>query len=370
MTSEQTIDKIALAALRGIAAGPLLECVRTVGLHDFMRMPAEDCVRITGGGQGMYKCLATRQEVLDEARAEYYFARSHGISCISILDEDYPSRLRDCDRPPLMLFKLGEADLDAARSLSAVGTRRASPYGVSQTHKIIKELQPCRPVTIVSGLAYGIDAEAHAAALETQMPTVAVVAHGLGMVYPATHRDLARCIIENRGAIVTEYLHGMKPFRGNFLERNRIVAALGDVTLVIESPLKGGAMSTAAQAYSYGRIVTALPGRVSDTASQGCNALIASGRAEIFTSVGELIRQAGWEQQEQNALPKQGNLFEALDGDARRVAEFLAGNTDPVHMDTLVSHTGIPVSQLMAVIGEMEFDGLVVRYPGNRFTIL
>lgn len=308
-----------------------------------------------------------REEALFRARKEVDFMDRHGITPISLTDEDYPFRLSDIDRAPVTLYKLGSASLDAEKMLSIVGTRHATPYGARYVDSLVKDMAPYFPqLTIVSGLALGIDSSAHCAALDAGLPTVAVVAHGLNTIYPSQNRDLARRILAAGGAIISEYPFGITPYKSRFLERNRIVATLSDAVLVAESAIKGGAMSTASVAASYGRELFALPGRISDGMSAGCNYLIRSQKAVMAGSAAEMIKMLGWKPLGMN-LPVQKELFPELQGDTKIVFDCLHQSSDPLPLDILRQRTGIPISQLMSLLGEMEFDGLVQRLPGNRY---
>lgn len=313
-----------------------------------------------------------RDEALFKAKKESEFMERHGIKSFSLTDEDYPSRLADNDKAPVALFKLGEADLDAESILSIVGTRHASAYGVRYVANLVKDLAAYFPdLVIVSGLALGIDSAAHEAALHNRLPTVAVVAHGLNTIYPAVNRDLARRIIAAGGAIISEYPSGVTPYKSRFLERNRIVATMTDAVLVAESAEKGGAMSTAAVASSYGRELLALPGRIGDEMSAGCNRLIRSQKAMMAGSAVEIMSMLGWQPKSINvATPKQRDLFPELEGKEKLIYDALRFSEDPMPVDGLRERTGLQIHDLMASLGEMEFDGIIQRLPGNRFSII
>ncbi|MDE6379524.1 MAG: DNA-processing protein DprA [Muribaculaceae bacterium] len=312
-----------------------------------------------------------RDEAIFRARREVEFMERHGITAMSLTDDDYPSRLTDIDRAPLTLYRLGSADLDADRMLSIVGTRHATAYGVRYVGKLVEDLAPYFPgMVIVSGLALGIDSAAHESALKAGLPTVAVVAHGLNTIYPAQNRDLARRIIAAGGAIVSEYPSGVTPYRSRFLERNRIVATMTDAVLVAESADKGGAMSTAAVASSYGRELIALPGRIGDEMSAGCNRLIRSQKALMAGSAADLMSMLGWEPKNVVAAPKQRDLFPELAGPQKLIYDVLRFSQDPMAVDTVRERTGLSIHDLLAHLGEMEFDGIVERLPGNRFSLI
>lgn len=312
-----------------------------------------------------------RDEALFKAKKESEFMVRHSIKSLSITDDDYPSRLTDIDRAPMTLYCLGEANLDAENIMSIVGTRHATAYGMRYVGGLVEDLAAYFPeLVIVSGLALGIDSAAHEAALKAGLPTVAVVAHGLNTIYPAVNRDLARRIISSGGAIISEYPSGVTPYRSRFLERNRIVATMTDAVLVAESAEKGGAMSTAAVASSYGRELIALPGRLGDEMSAGCNRLIRSQKAMMAGSAAEIISMLGWQPKSVKIAPKQRDLFPELMGKEKNIYDALRFSQEPMTVDVLRERTGIPIHDLMASLGEMEFDGIIERLPGNRFAII
>ncbi len=272
-----------------------------------------------------------RDEAIFKANKELEFMQRHGIVSFSITDDDYPSRLADIDRAPVTLYRLGDADLDADKMFSIVGTRHATSYGTRYVAKLVGDLAPYFPdMIIVSGLALGIDSAAHEAALNANLPTVAVVAHGLNTIYPAINRDLARRIIAAGGAIVSEYPSGVTPYRSRFLERNRIVATMTDAVLVAESAEKGGAMSTAAVASSYGRELLALPGRIGDEMSAGCNRLIRSQKALMAGSAVETMSMLGWEPKNVHTAPKSPDLFPELSGKEKSIYDALRFVQEPM----------------------------------------
>lgn len=326
-----------------------------------------------GGYSSPYEALAHRAEAIGKAAAEARFIEAKRLKVLTPLDPQYPRRLLAAPAVPRMLTVFGNADLNAERMLSIVGTRHATPYGLHFTETLTEELrEAAAPVTIVSGLAYGIDAAAHRAALKTGMPTVAVVAHGMGMIYPAAHRDLARRIVEAGGAIVTTYLHDAKAFRGHFLERNVVIATLSDATLIVESDFKGGAMSTAAHALDAGRDVLALPGRNTDKTSAGCNHLIRTRRAELVTSARDVMDTIGWKlpkKTKKKAAADTPSLFPTLSPLGEKIASALSERNEAMTLDELTVATGIPIHKLMAETADMEFHGHLLRYPGGRIML-
>lgn len=311
-----------------------------------------------------------REEALFKAREEVKFVERHGVKVYSLFDENYPLLLREISDPPIILYQLGDADLDKEHFVSIVGTRKPSLYGIDFCKRLVSDLGAYFPdLTVVSGLAYGIDAMAHTEALDKNLVTIGVLAHGLDMIYPSSNRELARRILKNGGALLSQYPSKSTPFAARFLERNRIVAGISPLTIVVESPLKGGAMSTANFAFNYDREVMALPGRISDQLSEGTNHLIRKEKAHLLTSAADIIEMMGWRPLGVRISPKQRNLFPDLDGTAKEICELLKFRSEALTIDTIHTLTQIPMPELMSTLVELEFDGIINRFPGNRFGI-
>jgi DNA processing protein len=260
---------------------------------------------------------------LERARKALLSLNQEHIHYFDLQLPGYPHRLRQCEDAPLAFFCKGTADLGASKVLSVVGTRSATEYGKSSCRRLISGLVALghRPL-IVSGLAYGIDITAHRMALECGLSTVAVLAHGLDQLYPAEHRREAAEIIR-QGALLSEFIPGTPPLKPNFVQRNRIIAGLADATVVVESGLKGGSLSTAGMAVSYHRELLALPGRVSDPYSAGCLALIRSQKAQLFEQAADLAYYLGWESSLPSTAQVQGTLFEDLSPEECQVLEWI-----------------------------------------------
>ncbi len=370
MTREEAISRIAISFLPEMKAS-IARSIMSAGItpEEFIGfgLSPETLPKVC---QPLKSLLNHVPEALKRAEEEYAFASGHNIRIYSLFDEDYPWLLRQIPDAPVVLYKLGNLDLNMDHVIAMVGTRRCTAYGSGFCQKLVGELaDELAGLIVVSGLAYGIDAASHIAALENNVPTCAVVAHGLDMIYPSSHRDLARRIIKSGGAIISEYPSHTTPFAGRFLERNRIVAGLSHLTLVVESEVKGGAMSTANSAFSYSREVAALPGRNTDKASGGCNLLIRKNKASLVTSAADIMELMSWQSKIRKIEPKPSNLFPELEGDAAVIYDFLKNCCEPVTIDILHSGTKIAVPQLMAALTEMEFDAIVQRQPGNRYCL-
>lgn len=370
MAPEPKVFEMAFSFMKRLNANFIREISeRDISPEEFFTLPTKELSSRLGITANHSFDKLEREEALALAMKEWEEIKNHGIKALFFLDDNYPARLAEIEDAPIIIYKLGDADLDSAEIVSIVGTRKPTPYGVEFCKKLVSEISVYFPkALIVSGLAYGIDAVAHKGALESDLPTVAVVAHGLNMIYPANHRGMAKEILRKGGAIISEYPFGVKPFKPNFLARNRIVAALSDLTVVVESALKGGAMSTANFAFSYSREVAALPGRISDELSAGCNNLIRKQKASIIEGITDFIEISGWKPLDIGLSVTPGNLFPELEGDTKNIYELLKYSPEPVQPDFISQKSGLPISRVIAILSEMEFDGIVIRYPGNRFS--
>lgn len=309
-----------------------------------------------------------RRVLLEKARDEQKFVEENNVRCLYFTDTDYPQRLLECDDAPAMLYAIGDADLNARHMVSIVGTRNATTYGVSFINRLVSDLaERIEGLAIVSGLAFGCDITAHRRALETGIPTIGVVAHGLDTLYPAEHRNHAAKIVREGGMILSDYLHGTPPHRGNFLARNRIVAGIADCIVVAESAARrGGALHTAKLGMLYNRDVFALPGRTSDLYSGGCNMLIRTNVAHLTESADDIIAAMGWK-----CRPTEGEqprLFPEISPQQQLVIDHLRQNGE-AQINTLTAKLGMPVGQLMALLVEMEFNGLLLSLPGARYRL-
>ena len=300
----------------------------------------------------------------DKVEKEFDYAESKGIKVLTYTDPLYPNRLKHCEDGPLVIFVKGEANLCAPRMMSIVGTRRLTEYGKLMTRKLVESLVPYG-VTVVSGLAYGIDGEAHKACVDFGVPTIAVLGHGLNKIYPPAHTRLANEMVDNGGALISEFTIDSKPDRENFPQRNRIVAGMCDATLVIESAASGGSIITAELANSYHRDVFAFPGRVGDPRSEGCNKLIKGHKAALFESVKDLEYVMGWNLP-QKSKPVQKKIFVDLSPEEEQVL-FLLRDKGRTQIDELSLTLKSPVSIAMVHLLNLELNGLVRSLPGKFY---
>lgn len=328
------------------------------------REKKSNLVKIPGIGSYLAGVIKP-EEALSKAEKEMQFMDKNRVSCITLSDHDYPDRLRQCPDAPLVLYYKGKNVFNTARALSIVGTRRATNYGTDLCKKIIREISESgQNVLIISGLAYGIDIQAHLSALCFEQDTVAVLAHGLHTIYPGAHRTLA-LKIESRGALLTDFSTGDDPERNNFLKRNRIIAGLSDATLVVESGQKGGALITAELALSYNRDVFAIPGRIGDLHSEGCNALIRTNKAALVEGYSDIAWALGWDRTLNPPLPRQTSMFHDLSTEEQTVVDALTKENN-LGTDLLSIRTGFSPGRLSSILLGLEMKSIVSIKPGNN----
>jgi DNA processing protein len=263
-----------------------------------------------------------------------------------------------------MLYYKGNADLNSQRILAIVGTRKATDYGKQMTETIIDGLQSYG-VVVVSGLAYGIDYFAHKSALKFNQKTIGVVAHGLDRIYPAVHKPLAEKMI-NSGGILTEFNSETIPDKENFPARNRIVAGISDGVLLVESAAKGGALITASIADSYNREVFAVPGKVTDTYSAGCNFFIKTNKAYLAESADDIAYIMGWNQDAPKQ--KQNKLLLDLTPLERQLVNLLV-QKGKVEIDSICNYLDLMPSEVSVILLELEFKGIIQALPGKVYRL-
>jgi DNA processing protein len=300
------------------------------------------------------------------AEKESNFVARYGINTLFLTDAGYPARLLHCYDPPALLFYKGTAPLNPARAIAIVGTRNNSSYGKQATERIVQQLA-AYDVTIVSGLAFGIDAIAHRASLNNGLPTIGVMAHGLDTIYPPEHASLARSMMQ-AGGILTEFKSNTTPEKYNFPSRNRIVAGMTNATIVIESGIKGGSMITAEMASGYDKDVFAVPGRLTDRKSSGCNHLINKNKAIIFEDVAELALTLGWDAPEIRSQTVQKNIFTDLSNTEKDLVALLQSK-GPMAIDELNLQSGVSLSHLAAALLKLELNFITERLPGKMYRI-
>lgn len=305
---------------------------------------------------------------LKKARAEVDFIEDNGITPIWYTDPEYPPLLRECQDAPAMLFRLGKPMKEDCKVISVVGTRHCTPYGLSFIDRFIADIaESLSNVIIISGLAFGADIAAHRAAIKNGVPTGAVMAEGLNRIYPAEHRSDAVRIVREGGFLLTRYLSSDTTHKGHFLSRNRIVAGMADVTVIVESDIKGGAMVTARLAADYHREVLALPGRISDRYSNGCNELIFRNEARIVRDAGDLIEAMCWIPDRQAGI--QTTLQPQLSRNQMDIMHLLQAHQDATINDLAIA-LNLPVAEISSLLFNLEMDGFVNAVAGGRYMVV
>lgn len=319
-------------------------------------------LKIPGIGESTVTAILT-QNVLDRSEEEISFIEKYKITPLFFTSKTYPQRLKHCVDSPLMLYYKGNADLNSGKIISIVGTRRASDYGKEICNKIIEDLAALN-IIVVSGLAYGIDSKAHQAALNYNLETVGVLAHGLDRIYPYSNRALAEKMIYS-GGLITDFMSRTNPDRENFPKRNRIIAGMSDALVVIETAMKGGALITANIANSYNRDVFAVPGKLTDKYSEGCNFLIKTNKAALIQSARDIQYIMGWEPKEVKSS-RQQKLFEELTPEEVLVMKLINENEES-GIDHIVFQSKLTPSKIAAILLNLEFKGMVKSLPGKIY---
>ena len=359
--------RIAFASLQGMGVDLARKLLDVVGSEErFFSMNEKELRGLTRGRSKIYSD-DYRRECLQRAVTEEAFVREHGIAATYFTDEAYPHRLLEAPDAPAMFFSLGQCDLESAHVISIVGTRHATQYGLKFCDNLIADLAQRLPdLVVVSGLAYGIDVAAHRAALKHGVPTVAVLPRGLNRIYPANHRNDAIAIAKSGGMLLTDYTSQDVVQKSNFLARNRIVAALSDCTVIVESAGSGGALVTASLAMSYNRDVMAVPGRCSDEYSAGCNKLIATNKAALITGADDLLAAMRWESA--SPQPQQLDLFPELTEEEQNVVNVIRDRGE-IHLNMLAEALQVPVYKLMSILVELDCKNVITTLPGCRYTV-
>lgn len=301
------------------------------------------------------------KEYFDIGEKEYKFCEKNDVEVLFYKDKKFPARLNFHEGSPTLLFYRGSADLNARKIVGIVGTRNPSNHGKIRCEKIVKELKNHNCI-IVSGLAYGIDITSHKAALENKMETIAVMGSGHDKIYPGHHKSVAKSMI-SQGGILTEFLSGTEIIREMFPMRNRVVAAMSDAIIVVESARKGGSLITAEFANEYGKDVFAVPGRPDDESSQGCNLLIKSHKAHMYESIKDLEYIMRWNKEE-NVI--QTKLFEDLTDVELSIVNIIRHKGE-THIDTIYSELNKTNGSLAAIILNLELKGIIKSLPGKRY---
>ena len=372
--NEEIFYAMALTRLTNFNFQQALELYKAAGSAQKLYEHRQDVGdMVEGCTPRLIDALKDWDDAMKRADFELKFMQEHGIRAISLMDDDYPRRLMECPDAPIVLYYKGNADLNQMKIISIVGTRHMTSYGQDMIRKFCRDLRSlCPQVLIVSGLAYGVDINAHRQALENGFPTVAVLAHGLDQIYPYHHRDTAIKMLK-QGGLLTEFMSQTNADKANFVRRNRIVAGCSDATIVIESAAKGGSLITAEIAQSYDRAVFAFPGNVGQPYSEGCNNLIRDNGAGLISSAEDFVKAMGWydDSIRQQALADgiERELFPDLSPEEEQIVSLLR-NTNDLQLNILSVKTGMPINKITAQLFQLEMKGVVKSLAGGMYHLL
>ncbi|MDN4164402.1 DNA-processing protein DprA [Cytophagales bacterium LB-30] len=307
----------------------------------------------------------------DKAEAEIRNTEKQGAQILFYYSKEYPDNLKQAIDAPLLLYYKGNITLQQPRNIAIVGTRQATDYGKKITEELIEALAPYQPL-IISGLAYGIDICAHKAALKYGLNTIGILGSGIDTIYPALHKETAQKML-NQGGLLSEKPLGTKPEAYHFPERNRIIAGMANLVIVVEAARKGGALLTAEIANSYDREVMAVPGSLFADHSEGCNHLIREQKAHIFTSVKDVEVLMNWPLSEdgEEKTPTKKHWQEGdFSSEEWRIVSLLQEHNKALHIDELSWRTQIPIHSVGSVLLQLEFKGCIKAQPGKMFALV
>ncbi len=374
MNKETLQYQIGLTLIKGIGTQLAKNLIAYVGsVENIFKEKKQNLEKIPGIGSILSNQIV-KSNVLQRAEEELQFIEKNKIETYFFTDKTYPFRLKECYDAPIMLYYKGNQSLSNQKMIGIVGTRNITDNGKKICTEIVEGItKKLSDVTLVSGLAYGVDICSHKVAVKNQLPNIGVLGHGLDRIYPVIHRSIAEKVIEN-GGLLSEYISKTNPDRQNFVKRNRIIAGLCDAVIIIESDKKGGSLITAEYANSYSRDVFAIPGRVNDTFSRGCNNLIKYNKAGLITSTDDLIRAMNWEVKEDSQTKKreteiQLSLFENLTSEEQTIISALRKEPDGINVNELSVALNIPYSKLSTLLLGIEFKGLVKCLPGGVYQL-
>lgn len=321
----------------------------------------------------IYEALNAIDDVRSRCEEELAYDREHNVEILTLNSPNYPQRLAECPDAPLALFYKGTADLNQPYIINIVGTRQCTVYGQDLIRKFVADLHElCPAVLIVSGLAYGVDVHAHRNALNCGLETIGVLAHGLDILYPSAHRNIANEMVLH-GGLLTEYMTRSKPDRMNFVRRNRITAGICDACILVESAYKGGGLITTRISKEYNRDVFAFPGPVGAPYSEGCNNLIRDNGAMLITGAKDFVNAMGWEKVQQlNEARREGierQIFPDLNADEQKIVDLLQ-KTNDLQTNIICVKTALPIGTVTASLFSLEMKGVVKPYAGGTYHLL
>ena len=374
MNNEELFYAMALTRISNFNFSQALELYKAVGSAQLLyehRLEIGDILKDCS--PHLVEALKNWEEPMKRADFELKYMEEHSIRGITLMDDDYPQRLRECPDAPIILYYTGNSDLNQAKIVSIVGTRQCTLYGQDLIRRFVADLRlHCPQVLIVSGLAYGVDINTHRQALANGYETIGVLAHGLDQIYPYRHRDTAAEMVRH-GGLLTEFMTQTNADKPNFVRRNRIVAGMADAVVVVESAAKGGGLITAEIAQSYDRSVFAFPGNVNAEFSKGCNNLIRDNVAALISNADDFVKAMGWQDETlrkiANADGIERNLFPNLSSEESAIVSLLQ-ETNDLQLNILSVKSGLPIGQLTAILFQLEMKGVVKPLAGGMYHLL
>lgn len=371
MNNNETRNAIALTRVNYFNLAGLAQLYRQLGSATAVIEHRNDLREVLpDASPRLQEAMRNIETHLKVADAEMEYNLRNGIRALSLADDDYPQRLKNCDDAPLVLFYKGTANLNRARVINIVGTRHCTAYGQDLIRRFVSELKSlCPEVLIVSGLAYGIDINAHRQALANRLDTVGVLAHGLDYLYPTRHKQTADEMLA-QGGLLTEFLTNTNADKLNFVRRNRIVAGISDACVLVESAAHGGGLITTSIARDYNRDVFAFPGPVGAPYSEGCNNLIRDHKAQLVSSAADFVHALGWETDlKRMQVTRQGierQLFPQLSNEEQAVVQALEKQNDQA-INQLSLTANIPISRLTVLLFQLEMKGILKLLAGGCY---
>nr|WP_321221234.1 DNA-processing protein DprA [uncultured Psychroserpens sp.] len=371
MTDQDLIYALALQHVPRIGDVTAKKLINHCGSAEgVLKETQNNLLKIDGIGATTIKGLFDAKHLV-EAENELRFIKDNNITTLYFRDEKYPERLKHCIDSPILLFQVGNVNLKQKRIISVIGTRKITTYGVVFCEKLIEQLAPFDPI-IVSGFAYGTDITAQKAAVKHNLQTIGCLAHGLNQIYPKTHKKYMSQVEQN-GGFLTDFWSTDAFDRNNFLKRNRIIAGMSEATIVIESAEKGGSLVTADIANSYGKDVFAVPGRVNDSQSIGCNNLIKTQQAHLLSNPLDIPYLLNWQLDSftssitKPAIQKQ--LFVELSDNEKKIYNFLK-DKDAQLLDVISIECELPTFKIASLLLQLELKGVTRPLPGKLFELV
>jgi DNA processing protein len=341
----------------------------TGSAKDFFELPAGKISRIPRVNKKLAEIRKDKEQYFREASEIISNCRKKGINILTFSNPEFPSRMKVMDDCPMVIYTKGQVNLNPNRSIAIVGTRNVTEYGKNITKKIIEDLVPYH-ATVISGLAYGVDIEAHKTSLANNLPTIGVLGSSVDQIYPALHKGTSEQMMENGGGLISEYPPGTVMHPSNFPRRNRIISGLSDAVIVVEAAQKGGALITAEIAFSYNKEVFAVPGNLLSTYSEGCNNLIRSMKATIYTGPKDLEEALSWSKENLSSSYTRTKMLDLskYSEDEKEILKLFIDKKE-LEIDQIALMLNISISSLASSLLNLEFEGLIKSLPGKKYKL-